>query len=308
MAKKSRARRSTYTSREYENKRNRNNSSKKRNIESAEIVELNAHIKNVDTAYSPWQDKSPLKPRTAAQKRYINAIKNNMLTFGIGPAGTGKSYCAGALAADALESGTYERIILTRPAVEAGEHLGFLPGDLDEKFAAYIDAFRDILNERLGAGTVNYCLRHGRIVAAPLAYMRGKTFKQDTFVILDEAQNTTPEQMKMFLTRIGESCKVVVNGDIRQSDIRGRNGLADAIERVADLPGVYVHEFERHDIVRSGLVRDLMDRYEFEEATETQSTFNSTCTCTLGQAHVQGSGGSQPQISRFILSLPELRQ
>ncbi len=265
MAKRSRARRSTCTSREYENKRNRNNSTKRRKQESAEIVELNAHIGQVATAYSPWQDKSPLKPRTTAQKRYINAIKTHMLTFGIGPAGTGKSYCAGALAAQALESGTIERIILTRPAVEAGEHLGFLPGDLDEKFAAYIDAFRDILNERLGAGTVNYCLRHGRIVAAPLAYMRGKTFNRETFVILDEAQNTSPGQMKMFLTRIGEDCKVVVNGDIRQSDIGGKNGLEDAIERVAGLPGVHIHQFERHDIVRSGLVRDLIDRYELSD-------------------------------------------
>lgn len=263
MARKSRARRTAYTSREFDqNKRNRNNSSKKRNIESAEIVELNAHIEHVDTAYSPKQDKTPLRPRTAAQGRYINAIKNHPLTFGIGPAGTGKSYCAGALAADALQSGLIERILLTRPAVEAGENLGFLPGDLDEKFAAYIDAFRDILNERLGAGTVNYCLRHGRIVAAPLAYMRGKTFREDTFVILDEAQNTTPEQMKMFLTRIGEDCKVVVNGDVNQSDISGRNGLADAIERLSDLPSICVHEFERQDIVRSGLVRELIDRYE----------------------------------------------
>ncbi len=268
MARKSRAKQNNYASREFDNKQNRrsrNNPSKKRNKESAEIVELNAHIQNVDTAYSPRQDKSPLKPRTAAQKRYISAINNHLLTFGIGPAGTGKSYCAGALAADALESGTIERIILTRPAVEAGESLGFLPGDVDEKFSVYIDAFRDILNERLGAGTVNYCLRHGRIIAAPLAFMRGKTFQEDTFVILDEAQNTSPEQMKMFLTRIGENCKVVVNGDIRQSDLRGPNGLADAVDRVVGLPGVYVHEFAREDIVRSGLVKDLIDRYELEE-------------------------------------------
>lgn len=268
MARKSRAKQNNFASRDFDNKQNRRsraNPSKKRNNESAEIVELNAHIQKVDTAYSPRQDKSPLKPRTAAQKRYISAINNHLLTFGVGPAGTGKSYCAGALAADALESGTIERIILTRPAVEAGESLGFLPGDVDEKFSVYIDAFRDILNERLGAGTVNYCLRHGRIIAAPLAFMRGKTFQEDTFVILDEAQNTSPEQMKMFLTRIGENCKVVVNGDIKQSDIRGQNGLADAVDRVIGLPGVYVHEFAREDIVRSGLVKDLIDRYELEE-------------------------------------------
>lgn len=218
----------------------------------------------VETAYSPVRSNQPLRAKTKAQQEYINAINTNILTFGIGPAGTGKSYCAGALAADALESGTVERIILTRPAVEAGENLGFLPGDLDEKFSVYIDAFRDILNERLGAGTVDYCLRHGRIVAAPLAFLRGKTFSDKTFVILDEAQNTSPAQMKMFLTRIGEGSKVVINGDINQSDIRGKNGLEDAINLLEDLPTVYIHEFERQDIVRSGLVRDIIDRYEPE--------------------------------------------
>jgi phosphate starvation-inducible PhoH-like protein len=215
-----------------------------------------------DTAYKPRRCVQPLEAKTTAQKRYINAIKNNCLTFGTGPAGTGKSYCAAALAADALEAGKIQRIVLTRPAVEAGEHLGFLPGDLDEKFAVYIEAFRDALNERLGSGAVDYFLRHGRIIAAPLAFMRGKTFQEDNFVILDEAQNTTVAQMKMFLTRIGEGCKVVVNGDVDQSDIRGPNGLADAIYRVRGLPNVHVHSFEREDIVRSGLVRDLMDRYE----------------------------------------------
>ena len=161
-----------------------------------------------------------------------------------------------------MEAGRVERVILTRPAVEAGEQLGFLPGDVNEKFAVYIEAFRDTLNERLGSGAVDYYLRHGRIVAAPLAFMRGKTFSEDTFVILDEAQNTSVAQMKMFLTRIGEGCQVVVNGDVEQSDIRGPNGLADAVSRVKGLPRVHVHKFERDDIVRSGLVRDLMDRYE----------------------------------------------
>lgn len=262
MARRSRAKHNVSSRDNDRRKSSRAGSSKKRDRDTAEIVELNAHPRQTDTAYTPWQDKTPLRARTAAQKTYINAIRNNCLTFGIGPAGTGKSYCAGALAAEALESGRIERIILTRPAVEAGESLGFLPGDLDQKFSAYIDAFRDILNERLGAGTVNYNLRHGRIIAAPLAFMRGKTFSSETFVVLDEAQNTSPEQMKMFLTRIGEDCKVVVNGDIKQSDIRGPNGLSDAIERARGLPGVYVHEFERDDIVRSGLVRDLIDRYE----------------------------------------------
>lgn len=228
------------------------------------IVDLSAHSAQLATAYAPHRCKTPLSPQTPAQQQYIAAIRSHCLTFGIGPAGTGKSYCAGALAAEALESGRIERIILTRPAVEAGENLGFLPGELEDKYAVYIDAFRDILNERLGSGVVDYCLRHGRIVGAPLAYMRGKTFSNNTFVILDEAQNTTPAQMKMFLTRIGEQAKVVINGDLRQSDLRGPNGLADAIERVQGLPGVYVHRFERSDIVRSGLVRRIMDRYELD--------------------------------------------
>lgn len=225
------------------------------------IVEINAS-RQLQTAYAPPRTNKPLTAYTTAQQEYIDAIQRYHLTFGIGPAGTGKSYCAGALAAEALESGRIERIILTRPAVEAGEQLGFLPGALDEKFSVYIDAFREILAERLGAGTVDYCLRHGRIVAAPLAFMRGKTFNNRTFVILDEAQNTSPAQMKMFLTRIGEGCRVVINGDIDQSDVRGPNGLADAVDRLSNLPNVYIHKFDREDIVRSGLVRDIMDRYE----------------------------------------------
>ena len=265
MAKRSHSKKQSYHSHEYEGRRGKDHRSKhsrKHQRETADIVEINTHAKHLDTAYCPKRSKTPLQAQTPAQKRYINAIRNNTLTFGTGPAGTGKSYCAGALAAEALEAGEVERIILTRPAVEAGEQLGFLPGAVDEKFAVYIDAFRDILNERLGAGTVDYLLRHGRIVAAPLAFMRGKTFSQGTFVILDEAQNTTPAQMKMFLTRIGEGCQVVINGDILQSDIRGPNGLADAIQRVRGLNGVYVHNFERKDIVRSGLVKELIDRYE----------------------------------------------
>lgn len=263
MAKKS-SRRSIQHPKHTASKRNQD--SKHRHTDDQEdpsnIYPLNARPRQLETAYSPRRCEQPLSARTPAQQRYINAIKSHCLTFGVGPAGTGKSYCAGALAAAALESGRIERIILTRPAVEAGEQLGFLPGALEEKFSVYIDAFRDILNERLGAGTVNYNLRHGRIVAAPLAFMRGKTFGPDTFVVLDEAQNTSIAQMKMFLTRIGDDCKVVINGDVNQSDIRGVNGLQDALKRVVGLKGVYVHEFERDDIVRSGLVRELIDRYE----------------------------------------------
>jgi phosphate starvation-inducible PhoH-like protein len=232
----------------------------------AEHYSLQLQASRAGDAYKVQRCKQPLMAKTKSQQTYINAINSHCLTFGTGPAGTGKSYCAAAIAADALLAGSISRIILTRPAVEAGEQLGFLPGDVDDKYAVYIEAVRDTLNQRLGSSAVDYHLRHGRIVAAPLAYMRGKTFDEDTFVILDEAQNTTVAQMKMFLTRIGESCKVVVNGDIRQSDIRGPNGLADAIKRVAGLAGVFVHEFGREDIVRSGLVRALMDRYEPDDA------------------------------------------
>jgi phosphate starvation-inducible protein PhoH and related proteins len=267
MAKKSRAHysdSSTSRKKQSEGRRNKHqcNKQKDHHLETADIYRLHSNRTHLETVYSTPRSHRPLEAKTPSQKRYISAIKNNCLTFGIGPAGTGKSYCAAALAAEALEAGRVERIILTRPAVEAGEQLGFLPGAVDEKFAVYIDTFRDILNERLGSGAVDYNLRHGRIVAAPLAFMRGKTFGGDTFVILDEAQNTSAEQMKMFLTRIGEGCKVVVNGDIRQSDIRGPNGLADAVERVKGLPDVRVHRFDREDIVRSGLVRALIDRYE----------------------------------------------
>lgn len=267
MAKKSHARRNTKhynlnDERSSKSGKHRGRSSRKHRRDDANIVEINTHSQHVATAYSPQRINQLLKPQTVSQEQYIAAINAHCLTFGIGPAGTGKSYCAGALAAEALESGRIERIILTRPAVEAGEQLGFLPGALDEKFSVYIDAFRDILNERLGAGTVDYCLRHGRIVAAPLAFMRGKTFNEKTFVVLDEAQNTSIAQMKMFLTRIGEDCKVVINGDIGQSDIRGANGLADAVNKLKNLSSVYVHQFERQDVVRSGLVRDIIDCYE----------------------------------------------
>jgi phosphate starvation-inducible protein PhoH and related proteins len=263
MAKKFSARRKATSRPTGENFR-RSRSRRRQDTDSAVVVDLNARTHNLLTAYSTPRVPAPLEARTPAQKRYITAIRNHCLTFGIGPAGTGKSYCAGALAANALEAGQIDRIILTRPAVEAGEQMGFLPGDIDQKFSPYLDAFRDILNARLGAGTVDYCLRHGRIVASPLAYMRGKTFDSRTFVVLDEAQNTTPAQMKMFLTRIGEGSKIVVNGDIKQSDVRGPNGLADAIARLRGLPSVYVHRFERDDIVRSGLVREIIDRYEPE--------------------------------------------
>lgn len=204
---------------------------------------------------------APLEPKTESQKRLIAAIKAYPLVFARGSAGTGKTYIAGALAAHFLETEQVEKIIITRPAVEAGESLGFLPGELDQKYEPFIAPFREVLNERLGASAVDYLLKSGRLEAAPLAYMRGRTFKR-AFVILDEAQNTTPRQMKLFLSRIGPECKTVVDGDPNQADIPGDNGLDDAIQRLKHIMKVRVINFSRDDIVRSGLVAEIVGAYE----------------------------------------------
>jgi phosphate starvation-inducible PhoH-like protein len=213
------------------------------------------------TDYTPPRATQPLSPRSEVQWHYMTAIRESELTFGVGPAGTGKTYVCGALAAEALMNGEASRIIITRPAVESGERFGALPGELEEKYAPYLTPFRDVLDERLGRSHVSYLLKGGRIEAAPLAFMRGRTFR-DSWVILDEAQNTTPGQMKMFLTRIGENCTVIVNGDERQKDIPGKSGLTDALERLSTLHRVRVIRFEREDVVRSGLVQDIVERYE----------------------------------------------
>lgn len=159
-----------------------------------------------------------------------------------------------------LQSKRVEKIIITRPAVDAGESLGFLPGELEEKYAPYIAAFRDVLNERLGKSFVEYLIKTGQIEAQPFAYMRGRTF-QNAVVILDEAQNATAQQMKLFLTRIGENCTVIVNGDASQADIHN-SGLSDAIRRVSWIPACKIIQFDNDDIVRSGLVHDICCSYE----------------------------------------------
>lgn len=206
-------------------------------------------------------DRSAIEPMNESQKRYIAAIKSFTLTFATGPAGTGKTWICGALAAQALDSGEIDKIIITRPAVEAGESLGFLPGELEDKFDPFLQPFRDVLNERLGKSFVDYLIKTGRIEAAPLAYMRGRTFK-NSYVILDEAQNTSPMQMKMFLTRIGYNCKVIVNGDMSQKDIRGDSGLDDAVARLAWIPTVKHVKFTKDDVVRSGLVGEIVKAYD----------------------------------------------
>ncbi len=205
--------------------------------------------------------KLPIAAQNKAQSLYINAIRSALVTFASGPAGVGKTWLAGALAAEKLEAGVIEKIIITRPAVEAGEKLGYLPGEVEEKYAPYLAPFRDVLDERLGKSFVDYLIKRGKIEAAPLAYMRGRTFK-NALVILDEAQNTTPTQMKMFLTRIGENCTVVVNGDLLQKDIPGKSGFEDAITRLSFISNVTHVKFDHNDVVRSGIVQEIVQAYE----------------------------------------------
>jgi phosphate starvation-inducible PhoH-like protein len=211
-------------------------------------------------AYIPKIVSEPLKAKTDNQKKYMNAIRSATLTFGVGPAGTGKTYICGAIAAELLQGKTIDKIIITRPAVEAGESLGFLPGEVEEKYGPYIQPLRSVLEKMLGKGQVDYFLKSKKIEAIPLAYMRGMTF-DDAFVILDEAQNVTPTQMKMFLTRIGENCKVVIDGDLEQKDIAGQSGLEEAIKKISFIPSVQVVKFNDKDVVRSGLAAEIVQAY-----------------------------------------------
>lgn len=204
----------------------------------------------------------PLVAKTINQRKYINAIQNFKLVFGVGPAGTGKTYIAASIACDMLKAGVIDSIIITRPAVEAGEKLGALPGELEDKYGPYIAPFRDILDERLGKSFVDNLIKLDRIKAEPFAYMRGKTFKR-AVVILDEAQNATKNQMKLFLTRIGEDCTVIVDGDITQTDI-SNSGLADAIQRLAFIPSVSIVKFDFNDIVRSSLAQEIVQAYSVD--------------------------------------------
>lgn len=217
-------------------------------------------------------DAGLVTPKTKNQYLYINSIENNILTFGIGPAGTGKTWLAARLAARAFLAGDVERIVVTRPAVEAGESLGFLPGELDEKYEPYFRPVRDALEEGLGAGPLEYAIKAKQIEARPLALLRGSTFK-NCWVILDEAQNTTPLQMKLFLTRIGENCKVIVNGDPCQKDIPGPSGLIDATSRLRHLSATGWVTFGIEDVVRSGIVADILQAYEEPASTPTSDRY-----------------------------------
>lgn len=208
-----------------------------------------------------------VRPKTAGQKRYVDAVRDNVVTFVIGPAGTGKSYLAVALAVAALRAKQCNRIILTRPAVEAGERLGFLPGDMMAKVDPYLRPLYDALYDMLGAEAVGRLLERGVIEVAPLAYMRGRTLN-DSFIILDEAQNTTPEQMKMFLTRLGFGSRLVVTGDVTQIDLvdgRVRSGLLAARGILTDIGDIAFVELGSRDVVRHRIVQAIVDAYEAHE-------------------------------------------
>ncbi len=220
----------------------------------------------MDTVYIVSKKKA-ITPKSRSQKEYIDAIRNFDIVFGIGPAGTGKTYLAMAMAVAALSKGTVSRIVLTRPAVEAGEALGFLPGDLAEKVDPYLRPLYDALHDMMKFEKVSGLIQQGAIEVAPLAFMRGRTLN-DAFIILDEAQNTTSEQMKMFLTRIGFNSKAVITGDITQIDLppAKTSGLIECKEILQNIKGIRFAYFSKADVVRHKLVQEIIQAYEEQDA------------------------------------------
>ncbi len=218
--------------------------------------------------------KKAIKPKTLGQKNYIDKIKNNTITFGVGPAGTGKTYLAMTMATNAFKNNQVNRIILTRPAIEAGESLGFLPGDLQQKVDPYLRPLYDALHELMGAEAFMANIEKGLIEVAPLAYMRGRTL-DNAFIVLDEAQNTTKEQMKMFLTRIGFGSKVVITGDITQVDLPRdkKSGLEDAIKTLDGISDIAICTLTSKDVVRHPLVQKIIRAYEKTDE-ENKDRFN----------------------------------
>lgn len=235
----------------------------------------------------------PVKPKTLGQKAYVDAIQNHMITFGIGPAGTGKTYLAMAMAVKAFKNGEVNRIIMTRPAIEAGEKLGFLPGDLQSKVDPYLRPLYDALYQMMGPETTVNNMEKGLIEVAPLAYMRGRTL-DNAFIILDESQNTTSAQMKMFLTRIGFGSKVVVTGDATQRDLAVdvTSGLDTAMKVLKNVEGIAFTQLSAKDIVRHPLVQRIVEAYEVYEEKENQKN-KSTGRRGTGAGKEKGDGRSR---------------
>jgi len=217
----------------------------------------------------------PVKAKTLGQKSYLDAIRKNTITFGVGPAGTGKTYLAVAVAVRAFKAHEISRIVLTRPAVEAGEKLGFLPGDLQNKVDPYLRPLYDALFDMLGPENYQRQLERGAIEVAPLAYMRGRTL-DDSFIILDEAQNTTPEQMKMLLTRLGQNSKAVITGDVTQIDLQDKkSGLIEATRILKNIKGIETVRLTDKDVVRHHLIQEIIKAYEnYYESAAKESTQN----------------------------------
>ncbi len=232
-------------------------------IQLAETGQIDVLDELYDEAITLNVKGKPIRVKTLGQKHYVQAMKKNDMVFGIGPAGTGKTYLAVVMAVTALKAGSIKRILLTRPAVEAGESLGFLPGDLKEKVDPYLRPLYDALHDILGQEHTQRLIERGTIEIAPLAYMRGRTL-EDAFVILDEAQNTTQEQMKMFLTRLGFGSKMVITGDITQVDLpKGKtSGLKMAETALNEVKGIAVIKLQRVDVVRHPLVQKIIEAYE----------------------------------------------
>ena len=216
-----------------------------------------------DSAICITSRGKPVRPKTVGQKKYVEAIAKNTVVLGVGPAGTGKTFLAVAMAVKALRAGDVSRIILTRPAIEAGEKLGFLPGDLQSKIDPYLRPLYDALYEMMGAESYAKLVEKQVIEVAPLAYMRGRTL-DESFIILDEAQNATPEQMKMFLTRLGFRSKAVVTGDLTQTDLPSgqKSGLAMAVKILGGIEDIFIHHFSDKDVVRHKLVQKIILAYE----------------------------------------------
>lgn len=232
-------------------------------IDLAKVGEINELVPMYTTEIATTYRGKPVRVKTLGQRKYVDAIRKQDIVFGVGPAGTGKTYLAVAMAVNALKRGDVKRIVLTRPAVEAGENLGFLPGDLREKVDPYLRPIYDALYDLYGMEQVQRALERGNIEIAPLAYMRGRTL-DDSFVILDEAQNTTAEQMKMFLTRLGFASKMVITGDVTQIDLpTGRpSGLVQATRILQNIPGIGFQMFTGRDVVRHHLVQKIITAYE----------------------------------------------